>query len=185
MQSEIERRRERQQWRGDAIDHSFQRRPDRRNEISSRRADGHFGAMQHWRLGLETRERLILVNPRAIADARALLTMAPGRSSASLVGGEPQHLQIAAVHFHASGVRSHQDRVQPRQIVAGHIEQQVMLEVVIDEIGRDELRSMRFASVVRVLRKGRRIGTTACSAMLRMRVMTIIQVSSGTSHSSG
>ena len=48
------------------------------------------------------------------------------------------------------------------------------------------MRSMRLALVVRVLRNGSsESGTTACSAMLRMRVMTIIQVSSGTSHSSG
>lgn len=42
------------------------------------------------------------------------------------------------------------------------------------------------ARVERVLRSGSLLsGTTACSAILRMRVITIIQVRSGTSQSSG
>ena len=73
-----------------------------------------------------------------------------------------------------------------RQVVAGHVEQQVMLEVIVDVVRRDEqpLEQVR----VRGAGVAQRIGvsgTTACSAMLRMRVITICQVSSGSSHSSG
>ena len=73
-----------------------------------------------------------------------------------------------------------------RQVVAGHVEQQMMLEVIVDVVGRDEQPleeiGVRGAGVAQGIVLS---GTTACSAMLRMRVITIIQVKSGSSHSSG
>ena len=56
-----------------------------------------------------------------------------------LRGREPQHRRIARLHFHAPGMPARaRDAVHARQVVAGHVEQQMMLEVVVHVVRRDE-----------------------------------------------
>ena len=56
-----------------------------------------------------------------------------------LCGSKPQHRQIVRLHFHAGRVlAAGEDLVNARQVVAGHVEQQMMFEMVIHIIGRDE-----------------------------------------------
>ena len=100
---------------------------------------------------------------------------------------QPEHGGVVGLHLHAIRIPAFTEyAVDTRKIVAGHVEQQMMLEVIVDVVRRneqpfEEIR-MRGAGVAQGTLES---GTTACSAMLRMRVMTICQVSSGNSHSSG
>src|SRR5436190_10658929 len=52
---------------------------------------------------------------------------------------QPQHGGVIGLHFHAIRIPAFTEyAVDTRQVVAGHVKQQVMLEVVVDVIGCDE-----------------------------------------------
>jgi SAM-dependent methyltransferase len=54
-------------------------------------------------------------------------------------GGEIENAQVATLHFHAGSVRAaHQDRRRLGQIVTGHVMPEMMLEVAVDKVGRNE-----------------------------------------------
>ena len=52
---------------------------------------------------------------------------------------EPQHGHVIWLHFHPPRIPAFaEDAVNARQVVARHIEQQMVLEMVVHVIGRDE-----------------------------------------------
>src|SRR5690242_11457948 len=56
-----------------------------------------------------------------------------------LGGSEPHHGGVVRLHLHAIRVTAFgEDAMDARKIVAEHVEQQMMFEVVVDVIGRDE-----------------------------------------------
>src|SRR5437879_5914891 len=64
--------------------------------------------------------------------ARPVLVVRPG-------GGKPQHGGVVRLHLHAIRIPAFTEyAVDARKIVTGHVEQQMMLEVVVDVIGCDE-----------------------------------------------
>src|SRR5262249_4185765 len=64
--------------------------------------------------------------------ARSVLAVGPG-------GREPEHRSIVRLHFHPLRMPAFaENAVDSRQVVTGHIEQQMMLEVIVHVIRRDE-----------------------------------------------
>src|SRR4051794_30770420 len=89
---------------------------------------------------LETAALLVLANRFArlrtpqTADQVARTVLRVG-----LGGGKPQHRPVAGLQLHARSKPAFaENAVDARQVVAGDIEQQMMLEMVVHVIRRDE-----------------------------------------------
>src|ERR1700730_12378463 len=90
--------------------------------------------------GLETAGPLVATHglpgprpPQAVHElARAIVAV-------GLCGRKPQHGSIARLYLHAAGKPAlAENAVHARQIVAGDVEQEMMFEVVVDVVRRDE-----------------------------------------------
>src|SRR6266567_596259 len=91
-------------------------------------------------LPLETARRLVAADfCTGLRTARAAYELSRAILVVRLHRREPQHRGIVRLHFHPAGVPAFaENAVDTRQVVAGHIEQEMMLKMIVHVIRRDE-----------------------------------------------